>query len=64
MPLRVVDELRDDAAVRARDDEARPLGRADDLAAHAAVAALARFADGQSRHYARFPTFRRTYSPS
>ena len=34
------------------------------LLAHAPVAAHARLSDGQRRHQARFPTFRRTYSPS
>src|SRR3954454_6272638 len=59
----VVDELGDDASVRARDDEAGPVGRARDLAAYAAVAALTCFPNGQGGHYARFPTLRRTYSP-
>ena len=64
LPVEVVDELRLDAAVRAEDDQARPLGRAGDLAADAPVAALACLADGQRRHQARFPTLRRTYSPA
>src|SRR5262249_5160497 len=63
LAVRVVDELREDPAVRAEDREARPLRRALDLPAHAAVAALARLAGGQGAH-ARFPTFRRTNSPS
>ena len=46
----VVDELRGDAAVRARHDEARTLRRALHLAADAAVTALARLANGQARH--------------
>src|SRR5262249_27262799 len=60
--VRVVDELRDDAAIRARDDQARPLGRAGDLPADPAMPAQARFTNRECRH-ARFPTFRRTYSP-
>src|SRR5262249_35818359 len=62
----VVDELREDAAVRAEYREARTLGRAADLAADAAVAAQAHVAGGANagRTHARFPTFRRTYSPS
>src|SRR5205823_5669035 len=64
-PLEVVHELRFDAAVRAEDDEARALGRAADLAAHALVAARASLWLRQDRHrYALLPTFRRTYSPS
>ena len=62
LPVRVVDELRDDPAVRARDDEPRPVGRSRHLAPHAAMPAQACFADGKGAH-ARFPTFRRTYSP-
>src|SRR3954470_8417270 len=57
--LGVVDDLRDDAAVRACDDEARPLGRSLHPAAHALVPSQTRFSDGKS-HYARFPTLRRT----
>src|SRR4029078_3129248 len=45
-----VDELRRDAAVRARHEEARALWAALHLAAHAAVAALARLEHGQARH--------------
>ena len=59
---RVVDELREDAPVRAEDDEARALGRAADLAADAPVAARAGLGLGEGRHQARFPTLRRTYS--
>ena len=40
----VVDQLGADPAVRAEHGEARPLGRAGDLAANAAVAAHARLA--------------------
>src|SRR5581483_718313 len=58
----VVDELPEDAAVRAEDDQARPRGRAHDPAAHAPVAAQARLACGEGAH-ARFPTFLRTNSP-
>src|SRR5437867_3453499 len=62
---RVVDELREDAPVRAEHREARALRRAGDLAAHAAMPAQAHVARGaNSRPHARFPTFRRTYSPS
>ena len=39
LPVVVVDELREDAAVRAEHREARPLGGAGDLAAHAAMTA-------------------------
>src|SRR4029079_9946628 len=63
LATRVVHELREDAAVRAEDHEARPLGAAGDLAAHAAMTALARLACGEAAH-ALFPTFRRTCSPS
>ena len=63
-PLDVVDELRLDPAVRAMDDEARPLRRAGDLAAHTAVPPRPGLSDRERRHrYARFPIFRRTYSP-
>src|SRR5579885_2448013 len=55
----VVDELREDAAVRAEDDETRPLRAAADLAAHAAVAAQTRLAHGQARHASR-PSSERT----
>src|SRR2546425_10794025 len=48
--LHVVDELRGDAAIRARDHEARPFGRPRDLAAHALVTAPARFSHGQGWH--------------
>ena len=50
----VVDELREDAAVRAENDEARPLGRAGDLPADAAMAAHARLALREDAH-ARLP---------
>ena len=63
LPRQVVDELGLDALVRAEHDEARPLGGAGDLAAHAPVAAQACLRV-TVRGYARFPTFRRTYSPS
>src|SRR3954471_16692654 len=62
-PRVVVDQLREDTAVRAKNEHARTVGRAADLPAHAAVAAEARFASRKGAH-ARFPTFRRTYSPS
>ena len=62
LPARVVDELRRDAAVGAEYDQARPLGRAGDLLAHAPVTADASFACSESAH-ARLPTFRRTCSP-
>src|SRR2546423_258704 len=52
--VRVVDELRGDAAVGARDDEARPLGRPGHLAAHAAMATKTSLGLGEHRH-ARFP---------
>src|SRR5262249_7748947 len=60
--VRVVNELRDDAAIGARDDQARALGRAGDLPPDTAMPAQARFANRERRH-ARLPTFRRTYSP-
>src|SRR5204863_7372449 len=59
----VVDELGEDAAVRAEDRQARTLRVAADLAAHAAMPALTQLANGDLAH-ARFPTFLRTYSPS
>src|SRR5947208_11491530 len=43
---RVVDELREDAAVRAEDGEARALGSTGDLAAHATGAAQTHVARG------------------
>src|SRR5262249_37180250 len=59
----VVDELGADAAVGAEHGDARALGAAAHLGAHAAVPALAMIAlDGEA--HARFPTFRATYSPS
>src|SRR5262249_11292345 len=59
----VVDERGVDALVGPEHGEPRPLGGAGDLAAHALVAADARLSRGECTH-ARFPTFRRTYSPS
>ena len=65
LALDVVHELRADAAVRAEHDEARPLGGAEDLVAHALVAAQrALRLTVNVAIYARFPTLRRTYSPS
>src|SRR6266511_1824707 len=63
LALEVVDELRLDATVGAEHDQAGTLGGAEDLGAYAAVATIACVADGERAH-ARFPTFRRTYSPS
>ena len=63
LPGIVVDELREDAAVRAEDEQARTLGCAADLAADAPMAAKTRLACRELAH-ARFPTFRRTNSPS
>src|SRR5262249_42072975 len=57
----VVDELGEDTPVRAEHDEARPLGRARHLAAHAPVTAETCLANG--RAHALFPTFLRTCSP-
>src|SRR5215211_1200165 len=48
--IRVVDELGLDAMVGAEDDQARALGRPEDLAADALVAALARLADRKRGH--------------
>src|SRR5262249_28335952 len=45
----VVDELGEDAAVRAEHDQTRPLGRAADLAAHAPVATQACLAGAEPR---------------
>src|SRR5664280_518129 len=59
----VVHELGRDAPVGAEDSQARPLGRAGDLAAHAPMAANACFTCSESAH-ARLPTFRRTCSPT
>src|SRR6185436_7818653 len=50
LALGVVHELGRDAAVRAEHDEARSLGGAEDLVAHALVAAQPRFSDGQRGH--------------
>src|SRR3954467_8502814 len=61
-PGTVVDELSEDPAVGAEHRDARPLGRALDLRAHAPAAPEAldgRRGDG----HARLPTFRATYSP-
>src|SRR5207237_10247877 len=59
----VVDELREDAAVRAEDDEPRPLRAAAHLAAHSPMSTKPSLADGQRAH-ALLPTLRRTNSPS
>src|ERR1700730_4138181 len=60
---RIVDELSEDAPIRAEHGQARALVRAGHLAAHTTVAAFAPLADGDVTH-ARLPTFRRTNSPS
>src|SRR5215212_7554131 len=62
-PRRVVDELREDAAVGAEDGDPRPLGGAGDLGADAA-AALEPLGRAGGDGHARLPTFRATYSPS
>src|SRR5207245_940977 len=59
----VVDELGEDALVRAEDEQARTLRGAADLAAHPAVATQASFTSCRLAH-ARLPTFLRTCSPS
>src|SRR5689334_3941277 len=59
----VVDELGEDPAVGAEHRDARPLGGADDLGAHAAAALEAALGSGDEAH-ARLPTFLATYSPS
>src|SRR5215210_2926358 len=62
-PRRVVDDLREDAAIGAEDGDARTLGRAGDLGADAATAPEALGGAGGDGH-ARLPTLRATYSPS
>src|SRR3954471_14173998 len=59
----VVDELGEQAAVGAADRQARALGGAGDLRAHAAATAKALLLLGLDGH-ALLPTFRATYSPS
>jgi hypothetical protein len=61
--LHVVDQLGADALVRAEHGQARALGGALHLGAHAAAAAQPGLRLGLDRH-ARLPTFRATYSPS
>ena len=56
-------ELREDAAVGAEHGDARPLGGAAHLGAHAAATLEAALGCGDEAH-ARLPTFRATYSPS
>src|SRR5215203_2974056 len=63
-PRVVVHQLGRDAAVRAKDYEARAGGTSGDLSAHAPVPAGAGLRLRQRGHQARFPTFRLTYSPS
>src|SRR3954464_13903539 len=60
----VVDQLGEDAAVRAVDGEPRALGAAADACAHPAAAAQPLLWLGQDGHQARFPTFRATCSPA
>src|SRR5215211_4275511 len=57
----VVDQLRLDAAVRAKDRKARALAGAPDLGAHTAAPPEAAAAGGGA--HARLPTFLATYSP-
>ena len=59
----VVDELRGEAAVGAEHGDARAVGGARDLRAHAAAALEAALLLGEDGH-ARLPTLRCTYSPS
>src|SRR5204862_7831062 len=59
----VVDQLHEDAAVRAVDREPRPLRGTAHLGAHPAAAAEPLLWLGQNRHQALFPTFRATCSP-
>ena len=59
----VVDELRRHTPVGAEHGDARPLGGADDLRAHAAAALEANGLFGLHTH-ARLPTFRVTCSPT
>src|SRR5918999_513938 len=58
-PLDIVHELGLDAPIRAKDDEARTLGGADDVPPDPAVSASPRFSRRKNRHHALFPTFRR-----
>src|SRR5450830_236256 len=60
----VIHELRRDAPIGAEDNQARPLGRAGDLPAHAPMAAHTGFAVAEATTHALLPTFRRTYSPT
>src|SRR5580704_6523107 len=59
----VVDELREDAAIRAEHGDARALGGAADLGPDAPAALQALGGLGHDGH-ARLPTFLATYSPS
>src|ERR1700722_18772388 len=63
LAVRIVDELGEHALVRAEDGQPGPLRGTRDLAAHAAVPAEPGLAY-RGRAHARFPTFRRTCSPS
>src|SRR4051794_19995367 len=61
----VVDQLREQAPVRAEDRKAGPLGGAPDAAADPAAALIAPCALAlQHLAHARLPTFRATYSPA
>ena len=59
----IVDELGLDPPGRPEDDQPGTLRGPRDALADAAMPADARFSDGKRGHYARLPTFRRTYSP-
>src|SRR5215204_1295361 len=60
----VVDQLGEDAAVRAVDGQARALGVAADLGAHATAAAQPLLWLRENSHQALFPTLRATCSPA